>query len=157
MKRTAVLLLVLCLLLGCAACTQPAENSCTFYYLRTPENIRYGDTDALVAPVFREIANDELEYLLQLYLDGPQDEHYVSPIPKGTKILRTLWEGDTLILELSAEFSALDGIQLTLAGACLAATCHALADSETIQVRSGEVIYDFDLNNFTFLDDSVGE
>ena len=156
MKRTLILFLILCLLLGCAACTQPAENTCTFYYLRPLENIQYGQPDALVAPVVREIANEELEYLFQLYLDGPQDDNYVTPIPTGTHLESLYWEENTLVLVLSEEFSGLEGIQLTLAGACLAATCHALADARDIQVRSGEEIYDFNLNNFTFLDNSVG-
>ena len=157
MKRILILFLILCPLLSFTACTQPAENTCTFYYLRPQENIQYGQADALVAPVTREIANEELEYLLQLYLDGPQDEHYVSPIPNGTMLLGILWEEDILVLELSAEFSNLDGIRLTLAGACLTATCHALTETQAIQVRSGEQTYDFQLSEFTFLDDSVGE
>ena len=159
MKRLLCFWLMPALLLSLSGCTTPDENRCTFYYLRTPENIRYGETDALVAPVFREIANEELEldYLLQLYLEGPTEEDFLSPIPKGTYLLSSAWEDDTLVLVLSREFSQLDNIQLTLAGACLAATCHDLAGAERIEVRSGEQTYEFDLNNYIFLEVSTGQ
>lgn len=157
MKQFVAFLLIVALVLCCAACAPVSENACTFFYLRTADTVRYGEADGLIAPVTREIASEDLDYLLQLYLDGPVEENYVSPIPRGTRLLSVRWDEDTLVLELSREFSALDNIHLTLAGACLAATCHAMTGTESIRVHSDRQIYDFNLNNYTFLDTSVGE
>ena len=159
MKRLLCFWLMLTLLLSLSGCTTPDENRRTFYYLRTAETIRTGSEDALIAPVSREISDQDpgLEYLLQLYLEGPTEEDFLSPIPQGTYLLSYAWEGDTLVLVLSREFSQLDKINLTLAGACLTATCHDLAGAERIEVRSGEQIYEFDLNNYIFLEVSTGQ
>lgn len=157
MKRLIPLLLSLVLLLSLAGCADTEENTHTFYYLRTRETLNHGAEDALIAPVEREISveDPQLSYLLQLYLDGPSRENYYSPIPKGTYLLSTLWEGDTLIIVLSREFATLDNVHLTLAGACLTATCHSLTGAESIRVLSNEQTYDFALSDFTVLDDSA--
>jgi len=158
MKQCLVLLLTLCILLSCAACGAGEEAPPTFYYLRTDDTTRYGQADALVAPVTRELSWDvPLSEMLQLYLQGPGEDDYRSPVPMGTRLLRLTQDKDVLVLELSGEFSALDGIQLSLAGACLTATCHTLAGYEAIEVRSGANIYEFHLNDFVFLDTAAGE
>ena len=159
MKRTLIILLILCLLLSLCACGSDQDNSVRFYYLRTSDTILYGQADALVAPVDRKISaqDAQLAYILQLYLDGPAEENYENPFPQGTYLLSTLWAEDTLVLVLSREFSSLEGIRLSLSGACLAATCHDLTGAEKIQVRSGEHIYDFSIHDFTFLDSSAGK
>ena len=159
MKRLFPLLLCITMLLSFPGCVGKDETTYTFYYLRTAETIRYGDADALVAPVTREISgeNPGLSYLLQRYLDGPVEEGYLSPIPKGTYLLSTLWADGTLVLVLSREFSTAQGISLTLCGACLAATCYDLAGAEQIEVYSGEEVYQFNLSDYTFIDTSTGQ
>ena len=113
----------------------------------------------MIAPVNREISgrNAELNYLLQLYLEGPVEEGYLSPIPRGTYLLSTLWNEDTLVLVLSREFSTANNITLTLCGACLTATCHNLTGAERIEVRSGDAVYHFALSDYTFVDNSNGQ
>ena len=159
MKKLICFFLVSVLVLSLWGCTQPEENTCAFYYLRSSDTISYGQEDALIAPVFRELSghSQELDYLLQLYLEGPADENFRSPIPKGTYLLKYLWEEDTLVLVFSREFSELDHMSLTLAGACLTATCHDLTGAEKIQVRSGDFVFEFDLSNYAFLDVSTGQ
>ena len=158
MKQLIALLLAMSLLFVCTGCAgEPADHP-KFYYLRTEENILYGESQGFIAPVTREISRDmELDRILQLYLDGPSEETFRNPIPKGTYLLSTILREDRLDIVMSREFSSLDGIHLTLAGACLAATCHDLTGVEKIQVRSGDNIYDFDLNSFVFLDESAGK
>ena len=158
MKRMTLLLLALCLALSCGACAQTREEKTVFYYLRTEDTIEYGRTDALIAPVPQEISDSlEPEEIIQLYLDGPSEEGYRSPIPKGTYLLSTIAREDMLVIVLSREFSSLDGIQLTLAGACIAATCRDFTGLDRVQVRSGENVYDFNYNDYLFLDDSAGK
>lgn len=157
MKRLLILILVLGIGLSCAACTQDAEEQTFFYYLRTRETIAYGEPDALVAPVCMDIPPElPFEDVIALYLSGPTDETLLSPFPQGTQLLSTIERKDMLVLVMSGEFSSLDGIQLTLAGTCLAVTCQELTGQGRIQVRSGEHIYDFDASNIVFLDDSAG-
>ena len=154
MKQLLCLLLAACLLL--AGCTGTQEKTYQFYYLRTDDTIRYGTADGLVAPISRNISggNEELNYLLQLYLDGPGTPDYLNPIPRGTYLLSTIWQEEVLVIVLSREFSELDTIHLSLAGACLTATCHGLTGAEKIQVRSGDSVYDFDLESYHLLDAS---
>ena len=156
MKRWILFLCALSLLC-LTGCSQQEESRFDFYYLRTSDTIRYGQEDALIAPVSRDITGQDpgLDYLLQLYLESPAPEGYHLPIPNGTYLLSTLWEEDTLVIVLSREFSTLDKMELTLAGACLSATCHNIAGTERIEVRSGDTVYEFDLQNFTFLDAST--
>ena len=157
MKRFLSLFLICCLALSFAACAEKTEDTAVFYYLRSEDTIAYGQIDALIAPLpHQPISSLSLNDLLQLYLNGPGDEYYRNPIPKGTYLLSTIRHEDTLVIVLSREFSTLDGIQLTLAGACLSATCRQLTGLDCIQVRSGENIYEFDYRDFTFLDDSGG-
>ena len=156
MKRFIFLLLVLSLTLCCMGCRTETESQYAFYYLRTDNTIAYGQDDSLIAPSFQDLDSDvDLETILQLYLDGHLGENMRSPFPRGTYLLSVSTEADTLKLILSREFSTLDGIQLTLAGACLTATCRDLAGVDQIQIRSGEKIYDFDINSFIFLDTSM--
>ena len=158
MKRIVTLLLTLCILLSFAACGGEKEPVPSFFYLHTDENIRYGDAGALIAPVPYEGTQElPLEEILQLYLLGTGDENLRNPIPNDTSLICINRRDNLLILELSQEFASLDDIQISLAGACLAATCHSLAGYEAIQVRSGENVYDFNLKDFLFLDDSTGE
>lgn len=158
MKQFLSLVLILCLLLSLTACGMEKVPQTRFYYLRTEDTIVYGQEDGFITPLPREISQETpLDAALQLYLDGPMEEGYYNPIPSGTYLLSTLYKEDVLVIVLSREFSALDGIQLTLAGACLTATCRDLAGVEQIQVRSGEQIYDFDVNSFVFLDDGAGK
>ena len=159
MKRLILLLTILGVLFSCTACGTQEESNCSFYYLRSDSTIQYGHTDALIAPVERELSvqNVPAEDLLQLYLDGSSDESFRTPFPKGTYLLSIIPKETLLVVVLSREFSTLDGIQLSLAGACLAATCHNLTGYEAIQVRSGENVYDFDLRDFVFLDEIAGK
>lgn len=159
MKRLILCLICFALFLSLAACTADDSNRYTFYYLRTEETIRYGYEDALVAPVTREISGQSpgLSYLLQRYLDGPVEEGYRSPFPKGTYLLSTLKVDGTLVLVLSREFSTANGITLTLCGACLTATCYDLTGAEQIEVHSGDAVYNFALNDYNFIDNSTGQ
>lgn len=156
MKRIIFLLLLLSLTLSCMGCHGETESRYAFYYLRTDSTIAYGQEDALITAYFPDLGADmDLDETLHLYLDGHMGENMLSPFPRGTYLLRVIAENDTLKLVLSPDFSTLDGIQLTLAGACLTATCHSLTGVEKVQVYCGEKIYDFDINSFIFLDSST--
>lgn len=155
MKRVFSLFLSLLLLFLLCGCTEDHASSCTFYYLRTGESVAYGTQDALIAPVVLEISDQgvPLNYLLRMYLTSPLPENFRSPFPSGTYLLNTLEEENTLVVVLSEEFSALEDIHLSLACACLCATCFELTEADTIQIHSGEESYTYDRGSFTLLDD----
>lgn len=158
MKRFLITLLLLCILISCGACGAESENSVTFYYLRTEDAIRYGSSDALIAPVSHTFSGElPLADLLQLYFSTPAMDGCQNPMPKGTYVLSATCQEDTVSLVLSREFSALEDIRLSLAAACLTSTCHSLTGLEALQVRSGEEIYEFNLSDFVFLDEGAGK
>lgn len=153
MRKIAFFLAVL-LLLSFGGCRETGENSRSFFYLRTSDTIDFGQSEALVAPVAREISGQsaELNYLLRLYFEGPTEEGFQSPFPQGTRLIKASLDGEQLILEVSTHFSVLENIRLSLAGACLTATCHELAGVDTVQVLCGEESYSFNRSDYTFLD-----
>ncbi len=150
MKKLLCLLLLCFLLLGCTA--QPEGYS--FYYPRTQDTMVYGTDTSLIGPAYREVSDTAptLADLLQLYLDGPTESGFSNPFPKGIQLLRAYRDQNTLILELSLEFSQLEGIRQTLAKACIAATCRELADVENFLILSAEESYAFSIQDFAFLD-----
>lgn len=154
MRKTAFFLAAMILLLSLCGCRDTGENSHSFYYLRSSDTIVFGQSDAFVAPVVREISghSSDLNYLMKLYFEGPMEEEFYSPFPQGTRLIRARLDGNLLLLEVSDHFAALENIRLTLAGACLTATCHELAGAETVQVVCGEKSYQFHLSDYTFLD-----
>ncbi len=154
MKKTIVCLAALLLLLSLTACRKTEERSYNLYYLRSSDTVLFGEADAIVAPVKRQISGQSagLTYLMQLYFEGPTEEGFHSPFPQGTRLIHAQLEDNLLVLEVTAQFSQLENIRLTLAGACLAATCHELTGAETVQVICGEETYHFNRSDYTFLD-----
>ena len=154
MRKITLWLAVVLLLLSFTGCRKNQQPRYAFYYLRTADTIAFGQSDAVVAPVIREISgqSSDLTYLMRLYFDGPASENFQSPFPQGTQVLNATLEGDLLILEVSTQFSSLENIQLTMAGACLTATGYALTGAQSVQVDCEEETYLFHRSDYTFLD-----
>ena len=154
MKKYIVPLLILILLFSMTGCEKQTDGGCRFYYLRTDDMIVFGQADAVVAPVIREITAQDagILYLMQRYFEGPSEEGFYSPFPPGTQIIAAQIEGNLLILEVSDQFSQLENIRMTLAGACLTATCHELGGFDSVRVISGEESYEFYHSDYTFFD-----
>ena len=155
MKRTVLFLLLFCLILPLCGCTGDDTDNITFYYLRTQESISYGARDAVIAPVVREVSeqNSGLNYLLRMYLSSPLPENYRSPFPSGTYLINAVREENTLVVELSEDFSTLEDIHLSLAAACLCATCFDLSNAETLRIISADLSLEFHRSSFLLLDD----
>ena len=132
-------LLLSCSLFGChyndsGDFLEPVE----FFYPRRPENYAYGAADGVLASEIREGTGHigDLTYLLSLYLRGPQDEGLRSPFPAGCKPEIVRQDGDTVYLVLSAEFAALENVELTVACASLTKTCLSLTDARQVRIDS---------------------
>jgi hypothetical protein len=109
-----------------------------FYYLRDPDSYLYGSPEGVVSYEHRDITGheDELNYLLMLYLKGPLDKSLESPFPEGSRILQLSKRSGKLYVLLNSNFANLKGMDLTLACVCLARTCFALSDAQSIRITA---------------------
>ena len=138
MKRILSLCLIAALLLSLLGCRQEtaSENTTDFYYLRA--SYVYGTEDGVIAPEPRDTSSrgNTLLHLLGLYLQGPLDDQLRSPFPAGCSLESVSLDGSTLCVTLDSSFSSLQGMDLTLACACLAKTCFSLTDVTQVQIQS---------------------
>ena len=156
MKRTLCLVLALCLILpGCAVSKERLREPVTFYYPR--RQYQYGAEDGVISSEQREAAGhrDDLSYLLALYLIGPSDEALVSPLPWGTRILKTTQNGTTVTLKLSDTTPAMTDTEFSLACACLTLTCLSVTDAQAVKITSGSRSVTMSRDNLTLFDDST--
>jgi len=134
MKKLLSIILVILLvgtLLGChysesGDILEPVE----FFYPRKSTSFVYGATDGVITSEIREASGHigDLNYLLSMYLRGPQTATLRSPFPVGCRLEDIRAEDDTLNIRLSSEFASLDGTELTLACAGLAKTCFSISE-----------------------------
>ena len=134
MRKYLALLLVLAMTLSLAACASP--SAVTYYYVRNEDEYLYGVADGVMVGESREAAGhvDDLRYLLILYFHGPVSDYLRSPFPSGTTLEAVVREDDALIIQLSSIVSVMEGMDLTLACACLARTCFGLTDVQTVTI-----------------------
>ena len=165
MKRILCLILTLLILAVMAGChyhdngefLEPVE----FYYPRQSEHFAYGAQDGVLAAEMREASGhtDDLEYLIPMYLRGPQDEKLRSPFPEGCTLVEVRSGGNMLVVILSEEFTTLEGTELTLACAGLARTCFSLTDAQRIRIDSSSANKTFAItlkpDSVLLLDDSA--
>ena len=140
MKRIICLTLaalLLCCFCGChysdsGDILEPVE----FFYPRQNASYVYGAEDGVLASEIREASGhaDDLNYLLSMYLRGPQDPGLRSPFPAGCRLEEVRIDSDTVCVVLTAEFAALENVELTLACASLAKTCLALTDAQQVRI-----------------------
>lgn len=134
MKRIIALLLLTALLLCGCAFRGSDEDTVTFYYLRG--EIQYGSDDGVIVPEKREpaVTGGDLSYLLSLYLKGPADPTLKLPLPAGTRLTEVQSEGDAVTLTFSPELNKLEGMDLSIACACISYTCFSLTEAETVTI-----------------------
>lgn len=132
MKRILCMTLVL-LLVGCICGCHYSDSGdilepVEFFYPRNSTGFVYGSAEGVIASELREASGhvNDLNYLLAMYLRGPQDAALRSPFPAGCRLEKVHAEDSTLYIRLSAEFAAVENMELTLACASLAKTCFSL-------------------------------
>ena len=142
MKRLLCLFLALLLAAGMTAChylkggdvLEPVD----FFYPRQTSNFVYGSASGVIAAEVREASGHigDLNYLIAMYLRGPQDESLYSPVPAGCTLEKVYTEDDTVHVCLSEEFTALEHTSLTIACAALARTCLSISDFAQITIHA---------------------
>ncbi len=140
MKRILSALLCLLLMLPCLGCSN-GEKSILFYYTRA--EFLYGTQDAVIAQEVREAPGheDDLDYLLNLYLEGPLNQNFISPYPEGTAFQGFTYSDATMYVTLSQEFAQLEGMDHTIAAACMAYTCFQLTAAEKVVIKCNSEKY----------------
>ena len=163
MKRILTLVILAALLLsGCDHSEKPTDTV-TFYYLRS--EIAYGGDDGVIAAEERELAVGELppSELLHLYLQGPQTEGLVLPLPAGTLPTDVSVDGAVITIAFGPALSGLTDIDLSIACACVGYTCFSATGAETVHVTSpatdlsGPVSYTVTRDTFLLFDDTTVE
>lgn len=142
MKQLLCLTLALLMFTGFFGChysesgdiLEPVE----FFYPRNPDHYVYGTNDGVFAAEIREASGHagDLNYLLTMYLYGPQDTTLRSPFPAGCKPEIIRQEDDILYLVISSQFAELDSLSLTVACASLTKTCLSMTDVRQVSINS---------------------
>lgn len=146
MKRMLCILLTAAMLLGICGCTGPNEDikePVSFYYCREVDKVTYGASDGVVVREIREGSGmEDPAEILSLYLKGPQSDGLNRTFPKGVTLVSFTAEDKTAVIVLSDFFSALTGMDLTLACACLTLTVCELTGAEGITVTTETTLLD---------------
>lgn len=135
MRKLLCLFLAFALIFPLTGC-KVEDPKVTFYYVRQRDNFLYGIADGVITSENRDCAGhmSDIRYVLTLYLQGPTTEGLRSPFPNGCSLVSIKSEQNRLDVTLSGPLGSLDGIDKTLACVCLAKTCFALTNSETLWV-----------------------
>lgn len=142
MKRLLCLLLGMLLLGSLPAChfseggdiLEPVE----FCYVRSSDQFLYGTESGVFGTEVREASGhrDDLNYLLSMYMRGPQSAQLLSPFPAGCRLRDIRYNGSTVCLVLTGELLTLENKDLTIACAALAQTCLGLSDATAVRIES---------------------
>ncbi len=176
MKRFVALLLTVAIvfeLFGCSAPAEPVDDAIHFYYPKaefylSESEIDFFSENGIIGQENRQVSHQtEPEYLINLYLRGPQSPELISPFPDQVTVINTNLNNNSLHLIMSPQFSTLTDIDLTIACSCLVKTCTELyASEQDIQLNSiristagyptgGAQWLDFNPNNLLVFDNSV--
>ncbi len=157
MKRFLCLLLALILMLPLCACDSEEEKilePVNFYYRRS--EVDFAAENGLIAPYIAESAGyDEVIPLLQLYLDGCDEDEFHHTFPTGTELLDAYVRDKTLYLFLSADFARLSGVDLRIACACITMTALELVDATYVNISANGVPMDGSLTIILSLEDLI--
>ena len=140
MKRYIAFLLTLLTVFGLIGCTDSSSEDfiypVSFYYcanLDTTDNFN----DIYVQEIHEgsPYINDRTGLLTQ-YLNGPYSENSENPFPAGLTLISIEQIGSTVHITLSEHISRLDGLDLTLACACLSMTLFDLCSCDCVEIRA---------------------
>ena len=139
MKRMIHLILCLAFCLPTLGCTTKKETirSPVKYYYRTT-SVKYDTANGVITSETRESFGHEedLNYLIEQYLNGPISSNCTSPFPAGTQLVQLDVLKNKVIIVLTSHISLLSGSELSIACTCLARTLLDLTDVKEVQIIS---------------------
>ncbi len=159
MKRIFVILMLNFFLLSLCGCNSSVADTVDFYYCRTPESYQYFTADGVISRETREITGhqNDLSYVLRLYLAGPLEEGLISPFPRGTQLISARKVVATLRIELSGAEDTMNDSEFSLACACLARTCMSFVKCKEVVITCGERVAAMTEENVILYDNSAQE
>ena len=139
MRKCCALLCCMMLLMLCGC--NSSDEDILFYYPR--KALSYEAPDGVIASEAREAPGheDDLTYLLTMYLEGPLDQKLSSPFPKGTSLVGFTYSDATMYVTLNEAFAQLEGMDHTIASACVAYTCFHLTAAEKVVIKCNSEDY----------------
>ncbi len=151
MKRFVSLLLACLLLFGCGKKEEP--SGIRFYYPK--KDYIYQVTGGSVDFETRDVTQQDLSYVLRLYLLGPQEETLEAVYPSDVRLESAQIDGSTVTVRLSPIGNRMTDISFTLAASCLAKTCFAFTGTNTLILQSGDRRLTLEEDMLTFQDTSA--
>ena len=138
MKRIFSFLLIFLFLFSFSGCDNSVSEEANFYYCNV--EYQFGEDGSVVESESRDITGheDELSYLISLYLAGPSSKNLESPFPKNTKLISAQIDEDSTVIELSHIGMQLSDAEFILACACLSLSTMEFTGTEQITIISGE-------------------
>lgn len=139
MKRLISMFLIVALCFCFPACSQEAAKIQTpvNFYFRRAELTFGGDTGVICAQQAEsEGHEDDLSWLLRSYFETVPDEGLTSPFPIGTTLISITIDERNADVILSDILGLKQGMDLTIACACITMTVLDLTDVETVTIRT---------------------
>lgn len=135
----AVLLLYLT---ACSSLNDKVQDPVNFYYRY--ESMNYGaDPDVIGAEVYEAKGHrQDYEYLLSAYFVGPESYDFYTPFPEDTALKSFDLRDGTAFVQLSSPFSALSGLNLTLACACITMTVCEMTGVQQVTISVADNLLD---------------
>ena len=142
MKKALAALMSLLLLCGAAGCgvaaVTPEGTGLQIYYEADPEKAAGGDilTTARVdwTEQAKRPADAQAREALRLLLEGVGDPDFTSPLPDGTQLLSCSVSGSTAVVDFSAAYGQLTGMQLTIADYCVTLTLTQITPIRMVRI-----------------------
>lgn len=154
MKPILSLILAVLMLVSLCGCDSTAIDPVTFYYCREPDSFVYFKEDSVIRSETRDLTGhqDDLRYMISLYLAGPLDEGLVCPFPTNTRLLAAIKIGNTIRIDLSDVDDSLSDIQFSLACGCLSLTCMRFTSCTEVIITSGSRTTNINTDNLVLYD-----
>ena len=137
MKRLLCLVLFAVLFLpGCEAKEEEFVQPVTFYFLKA--DVTYFSAEGVIAREVREADGhqQDYEYLLKMYLRGPESSEVKRVFPKNVELVRLELSDQGALVTLNDAAARLTGLDLTIACACLTATVCDMTGVQTVTIRT---------------------
>lgn len=144
MKETVCIILTittLFCLIGCSNREAPMEKPAMYYYCTDAAS--YKSSRKTIDFETREtVAHNDLQSLLNDYLEGPLTDALVNPFPDGSSVESLQFDGAEALVTLNSKFSRLVGKELILACSCFSLTLFGLADCQSISFQVNDATLD---------------
>ena len=109
-----------------------------FYYRNI--DIGYNSEHGVISAEIREagVHQEDYEYLVKLYLQGPTGDLHHDTFPSGTSLQQLTVEDGTVKIVLDKTFSSLSGHELSIACAALVRTLQEMTAATTVSISVSE-------------------